>query len=426
MNKKTVLLALAGILASASATQAQLKLDKVFENIFNKVLNQDLILSPGDHARHYLDAAADANRVLTPALNALIASNVSSFPLTATTAGVTFDWSTGRPVSITQSLGPIFAETAETLGKGKINAEVNFTYLNLAQLRGLATKDTRFAFFHEDVDQTGILGDTNFESDILNLTLGFDVNASIFVSSATVGVTNNLDIGLAIPIVNVRLSGEAHAVLEGPTSDIFHILGANDVIDVVPYDESATGLGDVALRLKYSFVRGAGINLAAFIDARFPTGEKENFLGTGKTNTRFSMIGSKKMRNFSPHINLGYNYRPAEFDSDELELAVGFDQKVAEGVTVAVDLLGELKDAIQFLPEETVTIVYQQQTNFVPRKVDLTNIPQKDYDNTLNAAFGFRIAPSERALFLGNILVPLNDGGLRPEITPTIGMTLSF
>lgn len=427
MNKKLVLLTVASILTTVSPTLAQL--DQVFSRVFKQVLEKDLILSPGEHARHYLDAAAEADSVLTRGLNALIASNVSSFPLTATVAGVTFDWSTGKPVSITQSLGPIFAETAETLGKGKINIEVNFTYLNLTKFRGLATEDIRFAFTHQDVNENDILGDISFEADVLDLILGLDVNASIFASSATVGVTNNFDVGLTVPVVNLELSGEANAVLDGPTSAALHVFQAGNVIDIVPYEESATGFGDVALRLKYSFLRRADVNLAALLDVRFPTGKKEDFLGTGETNTRLSLIGSKKAGNFTPHFNLGYNRRPADLDSDEFELAAGFDQKVAEGVTVAVDFLGEFdvsgKDAIRFFPEKTVTIVNQQQPN-IARKVDLTNIPQRDNDNTLNAAFGFRIAPSERILFLGNILVPLNDGGLRSEFTPTIGMTLSF
>jgi len=47
-------------------------------------------------------------------------------------------------------------------------------------------------------------------------------------------------------------------------------------------------------------------------------------------------------------------------------------------------------------------------------------------DNTLSAAFGFRAAPSERFLILGNVLVALNDGGLRATVAPTFGMTVNF
>jgi hypothetical protein len=114
MTKKIILLALAVNLASATTSQAQLKLDKVFDHIFDQVLNKDLILSPQDHAGHYLDAAAEANNALTPALKHH-ASNVSVHFL-PDTAGLLSDWSTAT-CEHNRRLGPIFTETAETLGK---------------------------------------------------------------------------------------------------------------------------------------------------------------------------------------------------------------------------------------------------------------------------------------------------------------------
>jgi hypothetical protein len=42
------------------------------------------------------------------------------------------------------------------------------------------------------------------------------------------------------------------------------------------------------------------------------------------------------------------------------------------------------------------------------------------------ASFGFRAAPSDRIMFLGNVLLSLNDGGLRSSVAPTIGATLTF
>jgi hypothetical protein len=437
MNKKNGLFALVFILVSASATHAQL--NQVFDRIFNQVLNVDLKLSPGDHAGHYLDAAAEANRVLTPGLNALIASNVSSFPLTATVAGVTFDWSTGRPVKITESLGPILSETAETLGKGKINLGFNYSFLNLAKFRGLNTRDIRFTFTHEDILKDGKpLGDDLGEVDVIDLTLDLDVDANIFAFFATIGVTNKLDVGVAVPVVDVRLSGQTEAVLSGPTSGSLHTFVGGDatnpnVIDTVPYQERATGLGDIVLRLKYNFARGEDVNLAALVDFRFPTGDEKDFLGTGKPTTRMSGIWSRKTGSFTPHLNLAYDRRPADLDSDEFEFAAGFDQKIAEGVTFTFDLLGEFdlneNEAIKFFPEKSVNIledVEGQNLIFTKRVVDLTNIPDRDNDNILNASVGFRVAPSERFLLLGNILIPMNDGGLRSSVTPTFGLTITF
>jgi hypothetical protein len=68
---------------------------------------------------------------------------------------------------------------------------------------------------------------------------------AIFVSSATDSVTNNFDIGLAVPVC--QLSGEAHAVLEGPTFDCLHILVLNIPARLLGRNAR---FGDVAPRLQ--------------------------------------------------------------------------------------------------------------------------------------------------------------------------------
>jgi len=422
--------------SSAQGEEAK-HLNELFEKLFNKVLKDDLRLSPGEHARHYFGAAESANGVLTPALNSLIASNISSFPLTSTIAGVTYDFSTGRPVPITESLGPIFAETAATLGKGRLNMGAEFTHLSLNKFRGIATKDIRFTFFHEDLGTSG-LGNNPFELDVIDLNLDLDVNANIYAFFATYGVANNFDVGVAIPFVNVSLSGTAQAIIRGPFSGREHYFAGNapaspNVVVTEPYDKNASGVGDVAVRLKYSFVRRFDLKLGALLDVRLPTGNENDFLGTGETSTKFSLIASRKIAQFTPHLNIGYDYRPADFDSDELEFTAGLDQKLAEGVTLAVDFLGELdvnsSEAIKFGAQENIVIqdrVTGGANVTVNRLEDLTSIPQRDNDNTLNASIGFRIAPSEKILLLGNILIPMNDGGLRSSVAPTLGVTVNF
>jgi hypothetical protein len=435
--KKVIYFSAIITLSYSNSVQAQLS--GVFERIFNTILVDELTLSPGLHAQHFIPAAEIANLNLTPALNSLIASNVSSFPLSSTVAGVTFDFSTGMPVKITESLGPIFAETAQTLGKGKINVGFNYTYLNLSQFRGLDTEEMRFTFTHQDVTPPfgNNLGDSPNESDTIDLFLNLDANANIFAIFATLGVTNNLDIGVAVPLVNVSLTGNARAVINSFTfakdSSANHNFGPDgsnpELQTNVPYDESATGLGDIAIRLKYSFVRGTGLDLAALVDIRLPTGDEDDFLGTGKANIRWSGIVSKKIGDFTPHLNIGYERRSADLDSDEFEFTAGFDQKVYPGITFAFDIFGEIDlnddEAIRLFPG-TTTIIDRVSTGQSVRKVDLSNIPERDNDNAFNASFGFRVAPSERVIFLGNILVPLNEGGLRSSVASTIGLAISL
>ena len=422
-----------------------------FENLVNKFLIEDIQgpdkLDKNKHGEHFRPAADKAKVSIVEALNRLIASNISSFPLNSTTAGISFDFSTGQPVSIRESLGPIFAETGKTLGKGKMNFGFNFTLLDFKKLRGLDTKEITFNFYHQDVKEDGkVLGDSPNESDVMNVNLDLNLDASIFVFYLTTGITENLDISVALPLVSLTLEGTPTATFNSFTlasggianhnfgfeqDSISPILTTNYTYDNRPI----TGIGDVAVRLKYSFLQ-EGINFGALLDARLPTGSKENSLGTGNTNIRLLALFSKKINDFTPHLNVGYDYRGDEFDSNEFEFALGFDQKITSGLTFAFDVLGEIdtdvSDALttssntttitDFNPEKDSEGEKQWQSTRIFNDSNILDIK----DHIINAAFGIRFAPSDRLQVLGNILVPLNDGGLRPDFAMTFGLSLSL
>src|SRR5690606_35622881 len=127
-------------------------------------------------------------------------------------------------------------------------------------------------------------------------------------------------------IIHVKTQGEAVAIIESYTlfmQDQFgdsakHFFGGDahspEHSDRVPYDGRSTGIGDLAIRLKYQFPFEQGLGLAALLDVRLPSGDAENFLSTGKSNYRFLLIGSNQIGDFTPHINLGYEYRGADLD----------------------------------------------------------------------------------------------------------------
>jgi len=431
--------------------QLDAQIEAEFKNLVDKFLREDIsgpdALDSNNHGEHFIPAADKAQVSLVDALNRLVASNISSFPLNSTTAGVSFDFSTGQPVSIRESLGPIFAETGKTLGKGKMNFGFNYTLLNFSKLRGLDTREINFNFYHQDVVEDGnVLGDSPNESDVMNVNLDLNLDANIFVFYLTAGITENLDISVALPLVSLTLSGNPTATFSsftlasGGTANHnfgFEEDGVSPILtSSYTYDKRPiTGIGDVAVRLKYSFLQ-EGLNFGALLDARLPTGSKENSLGTGETNIRLLALFSKKINDFTPHLNVGYDYRGDEFDSNEFEFALGFDQKITSGLTFAFDVLGEIdtdvSDALT-TTSNTTTI-----TDFNPRRylegekqwestriLSDSNIPDIK-DHIINAAFGLRFAPSDRLQVLGNILVPLNDGGLRPDFAMTFGLSLSL
>ncbi len=428
-------------------TTGHAQLNTTFARMFNTFLGEHLT-SETPFGRAFDQRAIEANNVLVPAFNNMIASNVAAFPLTSTVAGIYFDLSAGDPTMITESLGPIYSETAETVGSRKLNVGFNFAHYSLASFRGLALDDIRFTLTSDDLSGDGTLGDFSVETESIDIFPNLDIDANTFVAFATYGVTSKLDVGVAVPIINLSIQGGARAVINS-TSFLEAGAAANGFIDPSDpnfvfdpfhpvledgfvYDESATGLGDIAVKLKYAFLRDKKLDLAALVDIRFPTGKKEDFLGTGKTNARFSWIMSRKSGAFSPHLNLSYNYRGADFESEAVELFAGFDQKLGAKATFVLDIFGEYDldaDKTISLFPGTRRVVFNQDRQGparFERDIDLSNIPEYKRDNTWNASVGFKIAPSQRALIMANILVPLNDGGLRSNVVPIVGAAITF
>lgn len=438
---------LSTVLLLLFATQpAHGQLDQTFQNLFDQILIEDFQLSPGPHRNHFIPAAELANGVLTPALNRMIASNVASFPLSSTVAGVTFDFSSGQPVATSEGLGPIFAETASTLGQGNFLVGFNATHLSLDRFRGMPVDDVSFSFTHEDTGEPG-LGDDPNELDVVHVSPRMNVDATIMALFATVGIFRNLDIGVAVPIVRVALSGDAVAEIDSRTFFIqspfgggaTHFFGGNAqapvLTETVSYDESAVGVGDISLRLKYQLPIEVRWKTALLLDVRVPTGSEADFMGTGDLSTRLIAAVSSTSGAFSPHANVGYDFRGSDFDSDEAEFVVGFAQQVTEKITFALDLMGEFDlssdEAIRLYDDdfgnETRIIDFSPDTNALgERIVNLSNVPTRDLDHTINLSVGLRAAPSDRSQLLFNVIVPLQDGGLRSTVAPTVGGVMTF
>ena len=123
--------------------------------------------------------------------------------------------------------------------------------------------DIRFTFAHVDVvEDDGPLGRNPNESDTIDLLLDLDVDANISAFYGSYGVTDNLDIGIAIPIVHVDIDGTARATISSFTFAQSGEANHNFVDDptnpnlvrAVPYGDDAFGVGDIALRFKYRFL----------------------------------------------------------------------------------------------------------------------------------------------------------------------------
>jgi hypothetical protein len=439
MRKFTVLyfeLILLFLLGCINTSHAQTLQDQL-ESVISDVLGSKLSLSPGEHGEHFLPANVAASGAVISTLNNFISSSVSSFPLSSTVAGLTFDFSTGRPVSTSTSLGPIFSERAHTMGQGLFNMGINFTYADYNKMRGTNIKDLRLTFTHQNVpDINGPYGDSENEFDYIDMFMNMKITASIFAFYFSYGVTDNFDVGVAVPFVNVHIKSAPLARINSYTfiknGAANHHFGADSSKPVLetrptPIDDDATGIGDIAIRAKYNFSKSETADFAAMLEYRLATGEQENFLGAGDSRIKAVLIASKTMGDFTPHLNLAYEIRNSDVQRDRIGVFLGYDQKISESFTLAVDFIGEyeLGDQIdaQTFPEP---ITATTPDGLYSQTVSTTNLPNSNSDNIVNGAFGFKFNPKKSVMVIGNVFFPLNDGGLRADFIPTLGVEFSF
>jgi hypothetical protein len=430
------MVACAFTLCADTPCRAQSLKDQI-AGIFSDVLELQLGGSPGAHGQHFSPANVATSAATIDALSNLISASTSNFTFSSATAGVTYDLSSGVPVRSTSSLGPVFAERAETLGRNRLNVGWNFSFLNQSRLRGLPLSDMAFTFTHEDVGAPG-LGDSDNELDTIDLAMNMGLQSTVVVFSTSYGITDRLDLGVALPLIDLELQAEPFANINSFTyvanDSANHFYGGTRTDPTLTYQgttikNDAVGVGDVLVRGKYYFIASKPVQLAGLLDIRLPTGDEEDFLGAGSTTLRPMVIVSGHVGDFGPHANLGYNFRTSDLQRDDIEFIAGFDQKLTDDVTFAVDLLGRFQVGDQvaaFDFPRTATISRPIADGVYSRTEQLTNIPDATRDHIIDLSAGIRFAPKPSVMVVGNIIVPLNNGGLRSDVIPTIGIEFTL
>jgi len=247
----------------------------------------------------------------------------------------------------------------------------------------------------------------------------------------TAGVTDRLDLGVLIPIVQATISGFSDAEIiigegEDPAAG-FSFGGPTEdpklrERSVVPL-EKATGFGDISIRGKYRFTEPEdAVGLAFLTDIRLPTGRDEDFLGSpGAWVQGVGVISLDAGRGLTPHANAGVVLRSGEGQRNALVMAMGFDHLTSERLTLAGEILAQRPLGSNPLVQEEVTI-----RNDLGHEISVpsSNLPTLR-DDIFDGALGAKLRVW-KVVALGNVIVPLNDGGLRSQTLWTFGLQASF
>ncbi len=377
------------------------------------------------HGDHFLPDLAASNAAIISFLSGAIAANVGSVPSTASAGGITYKFVGGLPVKTSESVGPIFAERAQTLGRGVVFLGMRASKSALRTLRGVPIDRLVLNFTHQDVAPAG-LGDPVLENDVLEVNLALGVGIDVTSFFLTYGVSDRVDVGLVVPLVHASLQARADAQIHPFGSTAVHFFTGTaqnpGLQSTSATFGSATEVGDVALRGKVSLASGERFGLGLMGDVRLPTGNEDNFTGAGAASARALLLASARFGDFSPHLNLGYALRGGANRNNVVLLTAGFDQPVNNWATLATEVVSEWQPGgNETVLPGTVSFAFP----FV-RTMEPTNIPNSR-DHRVLGSFGAKFRTSDNGpILLANMLVPIRRGGLQPTGMWTVGLDLGF
>jgi hypothetical protein len=416
---------------------------------------------------------------LNNALNSSIATALSVIPIASPASGVILktDPTTGAQLDVSSTLGGIYTERAETIGKGKFY--VGFTHQNFhfTSLNGESLNGIRVLYPGGDV--SGILDSNNQPIKTLPATfnLGLDVRLAQDVTFLTYGVTNRFDVSLGLPVVHSAVAATTYNGTiwagDGLTGQGNHT-NCWCVNTFIPGQQSLTapflgqsslgktGFGDLLLRLKGTVMEAPHSVIALGADVRFATGDELNYLGTGATSVKPFVAVSlydKPFRNgivLSPHLNLGWQfigksvlggeiqgtqqgattpYGTATFIGppfpstkgylpDVFSWAVGSEIALGSRTTLVVDILGNQIGWIHGIPKTT--------QGSVPGYSPVAPYPQLNATGVVGAgrtsigqysgAFGYKARIVGNLVATFNALVRFDDNGLTARFVPLFGL----
>ena len=441
---------------------------------------------------------------LTP-LNAAVGSQLTLLPLGSPGSGLVYvyDPTLKTFTASTEDLGPILTERANTTGRHKIRLGFIYQRFNFGTLDGSSLHSLPASFLHIDdkgsasgtPDSTNGIqlpagtnctispdptkpGDSNsglcgFVRDRIDTVNDISLRLNQYTVTATFGLTNRIDVSLVIPIINVGMSTQSTATIVNNGNDNDHQFNPKNpfVTSCVgtpcrqatfTNSNSATGVGDIVLRAKGVVWSGERAAVAVAADLRLPTGDEQNFLGSGTIGFTPFVVASYAAR-VSPHVNVAYEVNgssvlagsivaPTATTASSLTKGHLPNQFLyAGGADVVIlpkrlagtfDLIGQRVISAQRATVTTQSFLgacgpaglapLDQANSNGYCTSPAANVSQpalsetRSSFNILNASLGAKLRISDKFIVFGNALIKLDNGGLRAKVVPLVGASLSF
>ena len=427
------------ISAVPSAAQTHFEsLATLFQDIYGPsglVLNSDDVQLDGrTHAAHFNSAFQSDFRLVNIALT----SQLTAVPLPSPASGFTyqFDAATGTFVRSTHSFGPILSDRAETIGRGRLAFGFTHQFFSFDHLDGVALTSVPAVFRHDSFESGG------GRADVVSTMNTIEATVSQFTGALTYGLTDRVDVSLAVPAVRTRLSLLSNATIDRlGTGTNLQVHYFRDDLAIGGYgstrqyfvEGSAGGLGDLLVRVKGTLMREGPRALAAGVDVRLPTGDEQNLLGAGAAGVRPFAAFSASYRAFAPHANIAYQWNGRSVLAgdvrngikaslpDQFLYAIGSDLSVNGHFSVVFDVIGQ-----RVLNSPRLSRYVLDATGVAGS----AGLPDIRFANgsywTSDGALGFKANVASHVLVNFNLRFNLQQKGLTDRIAPLLGVEWAF
>jgi hypothetical protein len=340
--------------------------------------------------------AAEATR---DTLTRTLLSSVATLPVATSASGFSYrlNPTLGTVERTSDTFGPFFVERALTAGGGRASLGFTLHYSSFETLDGNDLRDGSF------VTTANQFPDEASPFDVERLTLDIRTRTATFFGN--VGLSDRVDVGIAVPLVRLEIDGARVNNYRGQ-----NLLQARA-------RASTTGLADVAVRTKVRLTGDGPGAAAAAVEARLPTGREEDLLGAGELALRFLGIGSYEAGAASLYGNVAVG-------TGGLGREISYGGAVAVAATPRFTIVGELM-ARRIAGIRRIGEVTAPHPRF--RDVQTTRLMPLGEDQTSAVGIaGFKWNVGATWLLHANVLLPLTDAGLTAKFTPTIALDYSF
>ncbi len=360
-----------------------------------------------------------------------LAPSAADFPAISTVPGLTFRYNADIQAfeRSSNSLGSIYVERPQTLGRGKFDFGISYLHLDFAGLNGTDLDKLAFNGLRHGECCNGAA----FEDATASVSFNrFELTSHVMTLSGTYGITDNWDVNVLLPVIVTTMDLSATAQINdvpfdpdgaGPQNfpQGVHFFPNNTKQQTVSSSDEQAGVGDLQLRTKYHFLSDDSRNAAAGFNLRLPTGNAMNFQGLDDVVLSPYVAMAQEFGQFDVHGILGFDVYGGNVDRSRVRYALGGTYQPVENVALIADVIGSSS-----LSTQTVTETVPEFDGFSTVPTGFERVSRSFPTDIVDLALGVKFTPHKSLVGFVNVFVPLNDDGLRPDVVPSGGVQMSF